>query len=193
MMEEKELDIAAQMKEEEAAFRRSWYEWAEALIMAMIIATIISACVCRVVAVSGSSMANTLHHRDSLLMVNAFYNEPQYGDIIVVRRDNAEPLIKRVIALEGDTVSIDPETEKVYLNGEVLEEPYLDTTTPPLYGFTGPYTVPKDSVFVMGDNRDDSHDSRDLDGIGAVHEDDILGKAVFRIMPFSKFGEIYED
>lgn len=191
MTDDKALDLAQQIREEEAANRRSWYEWAEALVLAMVIATIISACVFRMVGVSGSSMEDTLQHGDSLLMVNGFYNEPQYGDIVVVRREDAEPLIKRVIALEGDTISIDPETEMVYLNGEILDEPYLQTTTPTLYGFTGPFTVPENSVFVMGDNRGDSHDSRDLDGIGAVHKDDIMGKAVFRMLPLSDFGKIY--
>lgn len=190
-MEEKQPDLAQQIKQEEAASRRSLYEWAEALILAMIIATLISACVCRVVGVDGSSMFSTLRHGDSLLMVNGFYSEPQYGDIVVVRRDDMEPLIKRVIALEGDTIAIDPETEMVYLNGELLDEPYLNGTTPTLYDFTGPYTVPEGAVFVMGDNRGDSHDSRDLERIGAVDEDDIMGKAIFRILPLPDFGGIY--
>lgn len=190
-MMENEPTLEELIAEEEAATRRSWYEWAEALIVALVIATVISMCVCRVVGVNGNSMANTLHHGDSLLMINGFYSNPTYGDIVVVKRDNAEPLIKRVIALEGDTIFIDEETEKVYLNGELLDEPYLDVSTPSLYGFTGPYTVPADSMFVMGDNRKDSHDSRDLSAIGAIHEDDIMGKAVFRIWPLPDFGRVY--
>ena len=185
-------DLALLIKQEEEKERRSVYEWAEAMIIALVVATLISACCFRLVGVSGNSMVSTLQHKDFLLLFNSFYDEPQYGDIVVVRREDGEPLIKRVIALEGDVVSIDPEEQVVYLNGEKLEEPYLDGPTPTLYGFTGPYTVPEDSVFVLGDNRADSHDSRDLDGIGAVHEDDIMGKAVFRIFPLQSFGNIYE-
>ena len=178
------------IQQEEAANRRSWYEWAEALVIAMMVVAIISSCLFRVVGVSGNSMANTLHHGDSLLMANGFYSDPTYGDIVVVRKNGGEPLIKRVIAMEGDVISIDAEEETVYLNGEKLDEPYIRDVTPALYGFTGPYTVPEDCVFVMGDNRSDSHDSRDLDNIGAVHKDEIMGKAVFRIWPPASFGSV---
>jgi len=187
-MEEKAEVLS--IEEQEKASRRSLYEWAEALISAMIIAALFCACVCRVVTVDGDSMLNTLHHGDTLLMVNAFYGEPQYGDIVVVQQGESAPLIKRVIAKAGDTIEVDPIDEEVYVNGEVLDEPYLVFSTPALYGFTGPYVVPEDSVFVMGDNRPNSHDSRDLDGIGAVREDDIMGKAVFRVFPFTDMGVV---
>ena len=187
-MEETQLTLTAE--EQEKASRRSLYEWAEAIIFALVLATAFCALVCRMVTVDGDSMLNTLHDKDALLMVNAFYTEPQYGDIVVIQQGDDAPLIKRVIAKEGDTIEIDPATEQVILNGEILEEPYLDFPTPTLYGFTGPYTVPEDSVFVMGDNRVNSHDSRDLDGIGAVHEDDIMGKAVFRLLPLGDIGKI---
>ncbi len=187
-MEEKQELLS--VEEQEKQSRRSLYEWAEAIIFAMLLATVFCACFFRMVTVDGDSMLNTLHNKDSLLMVNAFYNEPQYGDIVVVQQGDDAPLIKRVIAKEGDTIAIDPVTEEVILNGQVLEEPYLDFSTPTLYGFTGPYTVPEDSVFVMGDNRVNSHDSRDLDGIGAVHKDDIMGKAIFRVLPIADIGTI---
>ncbi len=188
-MEEKQELLS--LEEQEQQSRRSLYEWAEAIICAMVIAAVFYACFCRMVTVDGDSMLNTLHDKDALLMVNAFYNEPQYGDIVVIQQGDDAPLIKRVIAKEGDTIEIDPTTEEVILNGKVLEEPYLDFPTPTLYGFTGPYTVPEDSVFVMGDNRVNSHDSRDLDGIGAVHTDDIMGKAIFRLLPLDDIGTIY--
>lgn len=187
-MEEKEEVLS--VEEQEKAERRSLYEWAEALISAMVIAALFCACICRVVTVDGDSMLNTLHHGDTLLMVNAFYDEPQYGDIVVIQQDNKIPLIKRVIAKEGDMIEIDPEKKVVYLNGELLEEPYLDFSTPALYDFTGPYEVPEDSVFVMGDNRPGSHDSRDMQNIGAVHKDDVIGKAIFRIFPLSDIGVV---
>ncbi len=187
-MEEKQERLS--VEEQEKQSRRSLYEWAESAIFAMLLATLFCACCFRLVTVDGDSMLNTLHNNDKLLMVNAFYNEPQYGDIVVVQQGDGAPLIKRVIAKEGDTIEVDPKTETVLLNGETLNEPYLDVPTPALYGFTGPYIVPEDSVFVMGDNRVNSHDSRDLDGIGAVHKDEIMGKAVFRLLPFDDIGVV---
>ncbi len=169
---------------------RSIFEWVEAMVFAMVVVVLFSACVFRVVTVDGNSMLNTLQNHDMLLMVNAFYDEAEYGDIVVIKQEGREPLIKRVIAKAGDVIKIDAYTEEVYLNGELLEEPYLSCSTPTLYEFTGPYTVPEGTVFVMGDNRHDSHDSRDLEYIGSIKEEDIMGKAVFRVMPFSNFGPI---
>ena len=167
---------------------RSVYEWVETALWALVAVTLVFSFLFRLVGVDGSSMANTLHHGDRLVLTTAFYT-PDYGDIVVIRRDNGQPIIKRVIAMEGDTVSIDSETETVYLNGELLNEPYLDVSTPALFNFTGPFTVPADSVFVMGDNRSNSVDSR-APSVGAVPIEDIMGEAVFRVWPFSRFGSI---
>ena len=181
-------DIEAEKEEER--LRVSVYEWVESAIFALLCVTLIFSFAFRIVGVSGSSMVDTLHNGDRLMMVNVGY-QPDYGDIVIIRRDTEEPIVKRVIAMAGDSISIDPENETVYRNGELLEEPYLDCTTPALYGFTGPYTVPEGTVFVMGDNRHNSHDSRS-DDIGAVPLSHIMGKAVFRIWPLSAFGKITE-
>lgn len=186
MSQNQQLDLETQIRQEAEASRNTLYEWAEALLTALAIAAIITSCLFRVVTVSGASMRDTLQNGDMLLVVSGFYHQPQHGDIVVVSRNTNEPLIKRVIGCEGDTVDIDPENGVVYLNGEVLEESYIRCETPPL-DFEGPYTVPAGHVFVMGDNRGDSWDSR---SIGAVSEEDIMGKAVFRIMPFSQVGVI---
>ncbi len=186
MSQNQQLDLETQIKQEAEATRNTLYEWAEALLIALALAAIITSCFCRVVTVSGNSMLETLQNGDTLLLVSGFYHQPQHGDIVVVNRSAEEPLIKRVIGCEGDTVDIASDTGLVYLNGEVLEEPYLDCVTPVL-NFEGPYTVPEGHVFVMGDNRGDSLDSR---SIGAVSEEDIIGKAVFRIMPLSELGVI---
>lgn len=185
ILEEKALDLAAQIEQEQAKTRNMIYEWAEALLLALVIAVVISSCLFRVVTVSGNSMLQTLHSGDRLLMVSGFYHTVEKGDIVVVHRADEEPLIKRVIALEGETVDIDRDGN-VYVNDVVLTEPYLSCTTP-TFDFVGPYTVPAGQVFVMGDNRVDSWDSRSL---GAVNEEEILGKAVFRILPFSKIGTV---
>lgn len=181
-------DIEAEKAEEN--LRASVFEWVESAIFALVCVTLIFSFAFRIVGVSGSSMVDTLHDGDRLMMVNAFY-KPDYGDIVIIRRDTEEPIVKRVIAMAGDTVEIDPETEAVYLNGQLLEEPYLACTTPALFDFTGPYTVPEGTVFVMGDNRHNSHDSRAKD-IGAVPLSHIMGKAVFRIWPVNSIGKIAE-
>ena len=144
----------------------------------------------RIVAVDGSSMNDTLMDQDHLLVAKAFYT-PDYGDIVVIRRDNSMPLIKRVIAKEGDTIYIDPQTHDVILNGEVLVEPYVHYDNLP-YDLTEPVTVPEGHVFVMGDHRDNSHDSR-KDSLGCVAVDHIVGKAVWRFTPYESFGGIYDN
>lgn len=180
-----ERDAKAEQKDKE------WfYDLADTLITALILVTVVCSCFFRMVGVNGESMLDTLQHGDKLLMFHAFYNEPEHGDIVVIAREDGEPLIKRVIAKAGDTVEIKEKEQAVYLNGKKLEEPYLSVETPNLYGFTGPYTVPENHVFVLGDNRPESHDSRDMETIGFIHLDDIMGKAIFRIAPFSAFGVI---
>ena len=137
--------------------------------------------------VQGNSMVPTLQDGDYLLLSNLNY-EPAVGDIVAIRRDGDEPLIKRVIALGGDTLFIDPDSGKVYRNGTVLDEPYLSVTTPAVQA-VGEITVPEGTLFVMGDNRPNSHDSRYND-IGPVALTDILGEAVWRLYPLSRFGSV---
>lgn len=101
--------------------------------------------------------------------------------------------VKRIIAMEGDTVDIDPIAGTVTVNGEVLEEPYLDENmiTPLGYGMQYPYTVEEGHVFVMGDNRTNSLDSRYSD-LGAVPEEAVTGKVTLRLLPITKFGGVYD-
>lgn len=145
----------------------------------------------RVVVVSGPSMNNTLYNGDCLLVLGrVFYTEPKVGDIVVISKksfDNGTPIIKRVIATEGQTVDIDFENGIVYVNDKAISEPY--TLAPTYYedkvnGLEFPLTVEKGCVFVMGDNRNQSKDSRSKD-IGLVDEREILGKAIFLFFPGS--------
>lgn len=137
-------------------------------------------------------MLPTLHTNDRLIVSSINY-QPQYGDIVVSVQENAveKAIIKRVIAVGGQTVDIDTEKGIVYVDGKALEEPYIYDLTyvipyPPM---EFPLTVPEGTVFVMGDNRNDSLDSRSTD-VGFIQERYILGKVVFRIFPFDRIGGI---
>ena len=140
----------------------------------------------RVVVVSGISMNNTLVHGDYLLLINnVFYSEPKYGDIIVAAKEsyeNGEPIIKRVIATEGQWVDIDFETGLVYVNGTALDEPYTNTPTNMYEGIDFPIMVEEGCIFALGDNRNSSKDSRSIE-IGQIDEREILGKAIFLFLP----------
>ena len=140
----------------------------------------------RVVVVSGISMNSTLVHGDYLLLINnVFYKEPKAGDIIVAAKDsyeNGEPIIKRVIATEGQWVDIDFEKGIVYVNGTALDEPYTNTPTNMYEGVDFPIMVEEGCVFALGDNRNSSKDSRSLE-IGQIDKREIMGKAIFLFMP----------
>lgn len=140
----------------------------------------------RVVVVSGGSMNSTLIHGDYLLLINnIFYQEPEYGDVVVFGKDSyhdGEPVIKRVIAVEGQWVDIDFEAGVVYVDGTALDEPYTNTPTNMYEGVDFPLMVDENCIFVMGDNRNESKDSRSPD-IGQVDKREIMGKAVFLLLP----------
>jgi signal peptidase I len=140
----------------------------------------------RVVIVSGPSMNSTLIDGDWLLLLgNVLYGEPKKGDIIVASKDsfdNGAPIIKRVIATAGETVDIDFDAGIVYVNGEALDEPYTLTPTNLREGISFPLTVDEGCIFVMGDNRNVSKDSRSTD-IGQVDCREVLGKALFLFFP----------
>ena len=145
----------------------------------------------RVVVVSGTSMNNTLYQGDYLLLLsNTFYHDPQYGDIIVASKesfDNGAPIVKRVIATEGQFVDIDFDLGVVYVGDSMdtlqpLVEPYTLTDTNVAEGVAFPLQVEDGCLFVMGDNRNKSRDSRDED-IGMVDKREVIGKVFFLFMP----------
>ena len=145
----------------------------------------------RVIVVSGDSMYKTLWDGDYLLLLsNVFYQEPQPGDIIVVSKksfDNGSPIVKRVIAVEGQTVDIDFDAGIVYVDGIALDEPYINNLTINPEGMVFPLTVEKGCIFALGDNRQVSRDSRDP-AIGQIDKREVLGKALFLMLPGTSHG-----
>ena len=140
----------------------------------------------RGVVVFGPSMNHTLTNGDYLIILNnTFYRNPKYGDIIVASKDtykDGEPIIKRVIATEGQEVDINFENGIVYVDGVALNEPYTSTPTNLYEGISFPLTVAENCVFVMGDNRNESKDSRSPQ-IGQIDCREILGRAIFIVLP----------
>jgi signal peptidase I len=145
----------------------------------------------RVVVVVGPSMYDTLLDGDRLVLLsNVIYREPEQGDIIVASKEsfeNGECIVKRIIATEGQTVDIDFRQGIVYVDGVALEEDYAHTPTTLFEGVSFPLTVEEGKVFVLGDNRDSSKDSRSPQ-IGLIDEREILGKAIFLLSPGTHYG-----
>ena len=155
----------------------------------------------RVVVVSGTSMNSTLLDGDYLLLLsNTFYHNPQYGDIIVASKetfDNGAPIVKRVIATEGQWVNIDFEKGIVMVGDTLdtmvaLDEPYTLTPTNASEGITFPLQVKEGCLFVLGDNRNGSKDSRHPE-IGLVDKREVLGKVFFLFIPGTNDGEVKQD
>jgi signal peptidase I len=164
------------------------YDWMQSLVFALIISIIVFIFIFRIVDVSGDSMNPTLINGDKLVVSDVFY-KPKQGDIVIFRKDEykAEALVKRVIATEGQTIEIDFDRGRVYVDGVLLDEPYIAEPTRNQLDFQGPQTVPEGCVFVMGDNRNASSDSRRAE-IGMVDERLIVGKVLLRIFPLDSIG-----
>lgn len=150
----------------------------------------------RVIVVSGESMYPTLWDGDYLLLLsNTFYHDPQQGDIVVLSKDsfdNGKPFIKRIIALEGQSVDIDFVTGTVYVDGDALEEPYINNLTTNAEGMVFPLEVEEGCIFVLGDNRQVSKDSRNPE-IGQIDKREIMGKAIFLYLPGTHHGTLSRD
>ena len=145
----------------------------------------------RIIVVDGPSMERTLLNGDYMLLVsNMFYKEPKHGDVVVVSKqayDNGKPIVKRVIATEGQTVDIDFNEGVVYVDGVAQDEPYTKTLTTLKEGTEFPLVVEGGKVFVMGDNRNNSKDSRSTQ-IGQVDKREVLGKVAFILFPGTGMG-----
>ena len=165
---------------------RGVYEWAQALVCSVLAAVVLFAFGLRVVGVSGGSMRETLQNGDLLLVVNrVLCGDFERGDVVIAAKtafENGEPIVKRVIATGGQTVDVDFDDGVVYVDGQALEEPYIREETHLAEGLEFPFAVPDGCVFLMGDNRNGSRDSRAPE-LGAVDERCLIGRAVFLLMP----------
>ena len=175
----------------EKSSAKNFYEIFESVLIAFIAIIVLVVFVFRAVTVDGDSMEPNLHHTEKLITTNLFYKAKK-GDIVVIDKNNVlgKPIVKRVIATAGDTIKYECSTGHVYVNGEKLNEDYIltdDSDNP--YKNDIETTIKDGYVFVMGDNRNHSNDSRNSE-IGQINEKNILGKAILRIYPFNSIGVI---
>ena len=174
-------EASAKNKKKENRGKLSVFEVFEAIIGALVVITIIFTFFFRVFKVDGPSMKPTLQHNDRVIVSTVGY-EPEKGDVVVISEtaDLDEPIVKRVIAVSGDTVDINFTTGVVTVNG--TEENYTDELTAQQFDIAFPITVPEGTVFVLGDNRANSLDSRST-RVGCVDERFIVGKVLGRVFP----------
>jgi signal peptidase I len=164
------------------------YDWVQCIVSAVVAGILIFVFVGKVDGIKGPSMMQTLQNGDTVILSNLFYT-PKYADIVFIKTEayGETPIVKRIIATAGQTVDIDFEKGFVTVDGTELQEPYVNGPTTQRINFKGPVTVPEGHVFVLGDNRNESSDSRD-DRVGMIDVQDILGKVYFILIP----GQGYE-
>ncbi len=183
------------MKRKDRGLEKDIFTMLHDFVWILAVVTLVFVFVIRLVAVSGPSMTPTLKDGEYVLLRSNFLCcSYRPGDVVVATVpgfDASRPIVKRVIATEGQTVDIDFSTGEVRVDGEVQDEPYINEPTLTNFddGLTYPVTVPEGCVFLMGDNRNHSSDSR-YAPIGCVETDNILGKVILRIFPFSRIGRV---
>ena len=199
-MEERSLSEQTVPEEKSnSSFYKEFYDWVTFIFLSVLCFIMIFTVAIRVITVDGESMLPTLKHQNMLLVSDVGY-QPQYKDIVIVYAPNlynsdtktfGKTIVKRVIGLPGDTVRIDFGEGIVYRNGEALDEPYTNSLTNIQQGFPNnkDVVVPENKIFVLGDNRNDSKDSRSYD-IGMVDVRYVIGKSLFRVWPFDQLGSV---
>ncbi len=198
-MEENELSFEEKEKIGKREYmKKEIMDWIQAIVIAVVVSFLLKNFVLTLAKVQGESMEPTLQNEDRLY-VNRLMYKPEKGDIIIFRpaSDPKRPYVKRIIATEGDTVYIDFASGEVYVNDELLDEPYINEPTHLTgsyieskmlhgeYSREKPIVVEKNKLFVMGDNRNHSSDSRE---IGQVPKSEIIGHAIFRFWPLTNVG-----
>ena len=197
MFEEEHLEPQESGEEESRlsdrdALKVDLYFWLQALVMALVGLILVFTFIGRIIGVDGSSMMPTLHDHDMLLLQSIGYT-PESGDVVVLSKKSfreGQPIVKRVIAVGGQTVDIDYAAGTVAVDGVALEEDYINEAMyelPPDYATH--VEVPKGSIFVMGDNRNKSSDSRDP-RLGTVDVRYVLGRAEWVVFPLTRLGAV---
>ena len=181
------------------------YDWIEVFVSALAIVVIMLSFILRIATVRGHSMEKTLSDSQVVVMSNVFYT-PSQGDIVVIQQNGGyfeSPLVKRVIATGGQKLHIDFTNWEVTVDGKLIDEEYVKRGIPGVsmdkeeyysvyssyFDETGNITIPEGYLFVMGDNRNESSDSRSI-YVGLVRENEVLGKVVFSLLPLSKLGVV---
>lgn len=179
---------------QEKSFCSSVMEWVETVVFAVMLVAIVFTFAARIITVDGGSMEPTYYNGDRVL-VSGFAGDVNQGDIVIIVHALQEPIIKRVVATEGQVVDFDPIVGELTVDGTPVRGEAFGiengiTYLPDLPGqvLEFPQTVPKNCVFVLGDNRGNSTDSR-FSSVGMVDHRNILGKVVFNLYPFSKAGQ----
>lgn len=177
-------------KDSPSGFMNGLFDWVSAFLFALVVVVLIMTFCFRLVDVDGSSMLETLQDGNKVIVIGLNY-EPQIGDIVVISHgaELDKALVKRVIAVGGQTVDINSETGEVIVDGVVLDEPYINGKTVAEGDMEFPLQVTEGCVFVLGDNRPISKDSRYAD-VGLIENENIIGKVRFRIYPFDEFGKV---
>ena len=175
---------------EKMSLRLEIYDWMQCIVAALVACVLIFTFIGRIIGVDGGSMLPTLEDGDKIIITN-LYTKLEYGDIVVLtkREFSREPIVKRVIATEGQTVDINFQAGEVWVDGKLLDEPYINAATTRQLDVRFPVTIPEGCIFVMGDNRNKSTDSR-ASTIGFVDTRCVLGKAVNIIWPASRFWDM---
>jgi len=186
----------AEVEEKKASWQKSVITYLHDVVYLLAAVILCFTLLFRIVVVSGTSMNNTLLDGDYLLLIsNTFYTDPKYGDVIVASKesfDNGAPIVKRVIATENQVVDIDFQKGIVTVDGQVLNEPYITSKTTMFEGVTFPLVVDEGCVFVLGDNRGDSKDSRSPE-IGLIDKRQIVGRVIFLFLPGTNKGSQERD
>ena len=188
--------MASDKEKEPRNWKQSVLLYVHDLMCMLLMVMLLFLVVFRVILVTGDSMFTTLWDGDYLLLVSElFCGAPEPGDIVVISKqsfDNGSPIVKRVIATQGQTVDIDFESGTVYVDGKALREPYIHNETTNEEGTVFPLTVAENCIFVLGDNRAVSLDSRSPQ-IGQIDRREVLGRALFLMIPGTHHGQLLPD
>lgn len=192
-MPDESLVSPSSHEEKSSSFKTDLYYWVQALVFALVFLVLAFTLLGRVIGVRGSSMVPTLHDADLLILRSIGYT-PRQGDVVVLRKQSfmSSPIVKRVIATEGQHVTVNYTDHCVYVDGVALDEPYINEVMNDSFDSSMSVldvTVPDGSIYVMGDNRNHSSDSRH-ELLGTVDTRYVLGRALWIVYPLNHFGAI---